>query len=240
MTSKEQILAAIRRLTSESGAPPGKQRFESEFGVRQHEWEKYWARWGDALTEAGYKPNDWGSAYSDDELLERLAAFARELGRFPVTRELKLKANSDSDFPSPAPFRRFGGQQALASRLRQYADSKGYDDVVALCDALPAMPPTDLAIPSGKVRELKTGFVYLMKSGRHYKIGRTVCVGSRERQLAIQVPIPPSVIHRIETDDPIGVEAYWHKRFDDKRGEGEWFALTAHDVKAFKRWKKIV
>lgn len=79
-----------------------------------------------------------------------------------------------------------------------------------------------------------------MKSGHHYKIGRTVSVGSRERQLAIKIPIPPTTVHKIETDDPSGVEAYWHRRFENKRGEGEWFALSSEDVRAFKRWKKIV
>jgi hypothetical protein len=79
-----------------------------------------------------------------------------------------------------------------------------------------------------------------MKSGPHYKIGRTNSVGRRGSELAIKVPIPPKTIHSIETDDPIGVEAYWHKRFVDKRGEGEWFALSPEDVKAFKRWKRII
>jgi hypothetical protein len=83
------------------------------------------------------------------------------------------------------------------------------------------------------------GYVYLMKSGRHYKIGRSSSVGRREWELGIKIPIPPSTIHSIETDDPSGVEAYWHRRFAEKRGEGEWFNLSAADIAAFKRWKKI-
>ncbi len=51
---------------------------------------------------------------------------------------------------------------------------------------------------------------------------------------------PPTTIHTIETDDPLGVEAYWHNRFGEKRGEGEWFELVPDDARAFKRWKKIV
>jgi hypothetical protein len=77
--------------------------------------------------------------------------------------------------------------------------------------------------------------LYLMKSGKHYKIGRSNAVGRREYELGILLPDPPSTIHKIKTDDPAGIEAYWHGRFSAKRKGGEWFELDAADVKAFKR-----
>ncbi len=112
----------------------------------------------------------------------------------------------------------------------------GHEDIVAL---LGHRGP-EATSPIDREKEVKTGFVYLMKSGRHHKIGHTVSVGSRERQLAIKIPIRPTTIHTSETDDPSGVEAYWHRRFAEKRGQGEWFDLSPDDIKAFKRWKRIV
>jgi hypothetical protein len=239
MTTKDHILNEIRRMATDGGSPPGKQRFESETSIREHEWGKYWARWSDALIEAGFKPNTWTQQLPEQELLEKLSAYVRELGRFPVVREMKLKTLRDPSFPSPAPFRRLGNQQALAARLREYSLAKGYEDVAALCGDQKANTKVGES-DSESTSKLVIGFVYLMKSGRHYKIGRSVSVGSRERQLAIKIPVPPTTIHSIETDDPVGVEGYWHKRFESKRGEGEWFDLSAEDVKAFKRWKRLV
>jgi hypothetical protein len=82
----------------------------------------------------------------------------------------------------------------------------GFDDVPALCGPVASngdkQPSTDDK-PSTEV----VGFVYLMKHGRHYKIGKTNATGRREYELAIQLPEKLSTVHVIKTDDPDGIES---------------------------------
>lgn len=123
------------------------------------------------------------------------------------------------------------------SRLITYArNHPGHDDVLALCSADPVLD----ASPSSKSSTPTFGSVYLLKGpGCRYKIGRTSAFGKRKRELAIQLPFDTRKIHVIETDDPVGVEAYWHQRLSAKRINSEWFELDTDDVSAFKRWKRL-
>jgi hypothetical protein len=88
--------------------------------------------------------------------------------------------------------------------------------------------------------EAKHGFVYLVKGHPgEYKIGRTNLVDRRLSELGATASIEQELVHEIKTDDPAGIESYWHRRFQDKRMKGEWFRLSPADVKTFKRWRRI-
>jgi hypothetical protein len=236
---KDHIVAEIRRTAVlNGGAPLGVERFRAATGINRSDWlGKLWARWGDALREAGFEPNQLQGPLTDDDLLTRLADFTRELGRLPVNSEIKLRARTDPAFPWHNTFARLGDKQGLALRLRQFCEERGELDVAALCSV--AIMPVNQAGSSrvAKGREAELGSVYLLRSGRYHKIGRTNAVGRRGRELAIQLPEAAKMIHEIKTDDPAGIEDYWHKRFGDRRKNGEWFELTAEDVAAFKRRK---
>ena len=236
--NKEQILAEIKRTAGENdGVALGRQRFFQATGIKESDWQgKVWVRWGDAVREAGFSPNALQAAYTDEALLERYAGLVLDLGHVPVANELKLHAKTNPDFPSHNTFARFGTKRQLLSKLHDFARARDeLAPVAKLCEpAVVAEPLDQLPVVKG---EDAIGFVYLIKAGRHYKIGKTNAVGRRERELAIQLPEKSQTVHAIRTDDPSGIEAYWHRRFEAKRKNGEWFELTAQDVMVFRRRK---
>lgn len=239
--TKEQILSELKRIAGENGGKaPGFQRFASETGLRKSDWYPHlWLRWGDAVSEAGLQRNALMTAYDTRFLIEKYIELIRELGRFPIVGELKRKRRKDPSFPSPGAFSKLGAKQERITKITEFCQSRvGFDDVLSCCLAV-----TDAGKnkPDSTDSNLDVGFVYLIKHGNRneYKIGKTCNPLRREGEVRLELPERIKPIHFIETDDPTGVERYWHTRFADKRKEGEWFALTAEDVRAFKRWRKI-
>lgn len=144
-----------------------------------------------------------------------------------------MARRTDPDFPSHTAFQRLGSQPARLELLRAYAtEHSEYRDVLALLPPPDAEAPADGTEPSELGAD---GCVYMLKLGKHYKIGKTFSVPRRHQEIAIELPEKPDVVHVITTDDPSGIEAYWHGRFASKNTNGEWFALTRDDVRAFKR-----
>jgi len=238
MLTKDDVLREIRRIAAENGGvAPGRIAFFDATGIRESDWSgRWWTTWGAAVRQAGLEPQRLNPRLDDELVLAAAAGIVRKLGRFPASAEIRFECNADPGLPSHNTFRRFGGLGGLRTRLREFAAEHGLSDVAAAIADQPGEPVAAVAALDGEgAQVLAEGFVYLIKSGRHFKIGKANSVEARHRQLKIQLPQAAEVVHRIKTDDPYGIESYWHRRFADKRLNGEWFALSAEDVKAFRR-----
>jgi hypothetical protein len=187
--TKPHIIAEIKRTaTANGGTPLGKERFFNATGIKENDWlGRYWVRWSDAIREAGYQPNKLQGAYEDSFLLGKLVQLVRELGHFPVKGEFLFKTRIDPKFPSHNVFARFGSKAQLAATALDYCKSRGdLEDVITICEPISKSSRLEVDENSRDIKDY--GFVYLLKSGRFYKIGRSNAAGRRERELAIQLP----------------------------------------------------
>jgi hypothetical protein len=239
MLAKQKILDEIRRTAKENNnAPLGRERFEKETGIKPYDWGKYWAKFSEAQREAGFSPNTLNSAYDEGFLLEKFIVFIRELGRYPTRGDFLVKSTSDGDFPSPNTFARLGNKKEAVEKIVKYAEQKGYSDIIEIGNTILKNSKKEEDTDDSSTEQI-LGAVYLFKHGKYYKIGKSNDTVRRGHELRIQLPENLDLIHEIKTDDPSGIEAYWHKRFEAKRMNGEWFDLNSSDLKAFKRWKRI-
>ncbi|MFH1737285.1 MAG: GIY-YIG nuclease family protein, partial [Actinomycetota bacterium] len=188
--------------------------------------------------------NQLNRAYDSKYLLEKVINLIREIGKFPTSNEMFTKNLNDPSFPHAHTFQRRWKQRQLLDEVYKYssANKQEYADVLEILQPLiNNRVANDLEeIQPVDGQRSKSAFVYLLKGQPgEYKIGHTNLISRRRAELGAGVSVVPDEVHRIETDDPVGVEAYWLNRFKDKRMRGEWFKLNAQDVKAFKRWKRI-
>jgi hypothetical protein len=233
---REQILNEIRKFAlANDGRVPGVRIFERETGIREGAWRGvYWARWSDAVKEAGLEPNVKQGKIEEEVLLTKIAEACRHFGKFPTAMELRMFQKQDDNFPHVKSItRHFGSLTHVPDQLAKWAKARGnYPDLVAMLGehsgTLEKSP-----LPSST----KEGLVYLIRSGAHFKIGRSDELERRVKEIRIALPEAAELVHSIRTDDPAGIEAYWHRRFAAQRANGEWFKLALSDVAAFKRRK---
>jgi hypothetical protein len=231
--SAESIIKTYRTMVDERGGVPiGERVFTRESGISRYQWMGgYWRSWSAFQEAAGYSPNDPTQKIPDETLLRRFAELTMERDHVPTEADLNLKRKEDPTFPGKLVFRRWGSRDALLIAVTEYCEGKA--DFASVLELLSQGNSSRLDHRLGSLHV--SGFVYLLRSGKHYKLGRTNAAGRRLRELAIQLPQKPDTVHVIETDDPEGIEQYWHRRFAERRQGGEWFALSADDVRAFKK-----
>jgi len=165
---RPHVLEEIRRTAKANGGIPlGRQRFLAETGIRESDWiGRFWVRWSDAVREAGFEPNARQAALDGGRLLERLGGLVRELGYYPVSAELRMKARADPEFPSHNTFGRFGRKERVALALVKWCESNpGWEDVQAICTPV-AVRAVSNEVSEKEVPSPELGYVYLLKSGK--------------------------------------------------------------------------
>ena len=232
---RAEIVEEIRKFAAaNAGQAPGVRKFERETGIRQSAWRGiFWARWGDAVREAGLEPNPKQGKFNEEFLLAKVAEACRQLAKFPTAMEIRIYQQTNKEFPNVKTYKEhFRSWTLIPERLVEWAKAtEGQADIALLLEDRVANAKVFAAKP---VRE---GLVYLIQSGAHYKIGRSDEIERRVKEIRIALPEKATLVHSIRTDDPPGIEAYWHRRFADRRANGEWFKLTKADIAAFKRRK---
>ncbi len=202
---------------------------------REASWNAGFPNCGAAVEAAGLAANQFNAAIDTPSMLRVLGELTRRLGSFPTKGDIKVEKARDPQFPSYEAFFRLSGQAyaSLPAMLLAFCDSSAeFKDVAELLgQATAESTTTDL---QSKLKRV-VGYVYLVKHGRDFKIGRSNDVSRRRREISLLLPQELEHVHIIETDDPEGIEQYWHRRFGARKVRGEWFRLSAEDIAAFRR-----
>lgn len=86
--------------------------------------------------------------------------------------------------------------------------------------------------PTGSPRG---GYVYVLKSAYGYKVGRTRNVPARMRAFGVHLPFMYSIELCAWFDDHVHAESHYHRMFEQKRINGEWFDLEPGEVDLVRR-----
>ncbi len=247
MFKKKDIIKKLQEWSAEHGGKtPGESRFFEDTEVGITDRSKYWINWGELVKDAGLTPNKFDKTkYTEDQLCELFIETIRENGKWPTRGILHVKHHSKPSFPDSATFYyKLGLTENLAKKIIVFTkNKKNYKDVIDICNSVVERYGKEKNQSENLDKTSNHGWVYLLKTtfrGKDgYKIGNTNDLKRREKELN-QPSNDQSILHAIETDDPFGVEKYWHTRFESKLYKNnEWFLLNRSDIRAFKRWKRI-
>src|SRR5438477_11019033 len=122
-----------------------------------------------AFPEAdAYSPNDPTHKMPYEILVRRFAELALKRDHVPTEPDLNLKRKEDPTFPGKLVFRRWGSRDALLTAVTEYCEGKA--EFAPVLELLSQGNSTRLEHRLGSLRV--SGLVYLLRSGKHYKLGR--------------------------------------------------------------------
>ena len=96
--------------------------------------------------------------------------------------------------PNKKVFSRYGTKDKFIAKVLEYCKGKnGYNDIVAFCEPILEDFNEEKILDDSDTAQI--GEVYLFKSGRYYKIGKTNDTVRRGSELRIQLPEKCTLIH---------------------------------------------
>jgi hypothetical protein len=245
--SKHEIIAELHKVVAANdGVVPGERTFAAATRIKESAWKgRHWARWTDAVREAGYDPNAMTQRIPDEGILEGLAGFIIKLGHFPVRDEINMQARAVAGFPVWHTIRkRYGGMPQTAAALLEFSRKTANPELARLCQERlqreNIKPKSDA--DRQRPKAIKAGFVYLKysRSLRLYKIGKANDADKRGAGISLLLPEDLLAKHEIRTDYPYILEKYWEHRFRARKKQGEWYDLTSADIDSFKKRREFL
>ena len=196
---KDEILNLLRDIAGTEGGDVSMRHFMALSGIKEKQIVgAHWPTWNDAKRDAGLDTKPFvRERVQEDPIIPSIAVLLSTLERWPTENELRLAKKKNASIPSTRVFRRLSVDRNFLCKLETH------------CSGIPVMASVSNVI-SDKLREslkveltsLSTvGYVYMMRSGRSYKIGRTNSPARRHREVRLDLPEPTNLVHSIETDD---------------------------------------
>jgi Meiotically up-regulated gene 113 len=234
---KLKLIDKLKLLASERGGHIGIRAFVDEIGLSERQLRDlpWYQGWNALLKEVGLETKSFKVDQIPPEVtVEAVAEFITRSGKWPTEDELRREKARNSAFPGLKAVSRLRKSGELARMIVDLGAARPEFAIAAEIATRHEVQAPDEAGIDEKIR----GYVYMLRSGRRYKIGKTSDRSRRFREVGLLLPDETSQVHSIPTDDPSGIEAYWKHRFAEKRVRNtEFFSLTAEDVRAFKRRK---
>jgi len=241
MKTKEEIIKAYKLLRHNLQEPPSSKYFYKQSRISHTTLGRIYGQnpFSKLMEECGDAPRSFFVPKSDfDSILEDYGLLIRKLGRPPVLADWNQSGGVNSSVINRSHNTKW---TEMPDKFLEFAISKDeWHDVVVLLSSFKKSSFIKSNNDNGPDLNIQFEEIYLIKSGKYYKIGKTKDFGLRGYQFKILLPEKPELVHKFKTDDPFGIEKYWHNRFANKRKNGEWFDLDNNDIKAFKMRKDFM